>query len=103
MDNVFTIIIVDLIIATTILIPVMLVSHCLHNRARIYEEKTGKKPWYGGGLMRIIFGDRTGNTAGYPRNSIRYLLNDIQMTATGRQQTSNFGGLEVSKRPRADI
>jgi len=49
MSNVFAIIIVDLIIATTILIPVLLVSHCLHNRARIYEEKTGKKPWYGRG------------------------------------------------------
>jgi len=73
MDNVFTIIIVDLIIAITILVPVLLVSYCLHNRARIYEEKTGKKPWYGGGLMRILFGDRAGNTSDYPRDSIHYL------------------------------
>ena len=34
--------------------------------ARIYEEKTGKKHWYGGGLIRALFGDRKSPIAGFP-------------------------------------
>ena len=56
MDYLVTTTIVYLIIVSVHVIPLALIAHCLHKRAKIYEERTGKKPWYGGGLTRTIFG-----------------------------------------------
>ena len=61
MDIFATTIIVNLVIISVHLIPLLLVSYCLHKRAKIYEERTGKKPWYGGGLIHTVFADRAGS------------------------------------------
>lgn len=61
MDNLVTTTIVNLVIVLVHLIPLLLVLFCLHKRAKMYEEQTGKKPWYDGGLIRTVFGDRAGS------------------------------------------
>jgi hypothetical protein len=57
MDTLVTTTIVNLVIVLVHLIPLLLVLYCLHKRAKIYEQQTGKKPWYDGGLLRTVSGD----------------------------------------------